>query len=266
MSRRCIVEGLLAVGTLLWSLQVSAAVVVDPTRGTWTTTLQARYLDGDATPDAWYDTVLGITWLANANAGAGTEYDNGTLPTDGRMTWANANGWATQGLVYSGTWGTAEHWRLPSMIDTGVLGCEAHAYSGTDCGFNVQTYDAGPPPVHYSELAHMFYTTLGNLAWRDTSGSGPQAGWDQLNSGPFSGLDRDYYWSGAEIYSDNAWYLYFNNGLQANHSESYQSYAWAVHPGDVGSKVNPVPLPAAVWLLGSGLIGLLSLARPREVT
>ena len=40
-----------------------------------------------------YDTDLNITWLRNANAGAGSSFDDGN-PTDGRMSWANANNWA----------------------------------------------------------------------------------------------------------------------------------------------------------------------------
>ena len=36
-------------------------------QGTWETTLQARDLNGDSVTDAYYDTSLNITWLANAN-------------------------------------------------------------------------------------------------------------------------------------------------------------------------------------------------------
>ena len=35
-----------------------------------------------------YDDVLNITWLQDANYGAGSIYDNGDSITDGRMTWA----------------------------------------------------------------------------------------------------------------------------------------------------------------------------------
>ena len=38
------------------------------------------------------------------------------------------------------------------------------------------------------------------------------------------------------------------------------SYSWAVHAGNVGA----VPVPAAVWLFGSGLIELLGLARRKR--
>jgi hypothetical protein len=52
-------------------------------QGTWETTLQARDLDGNtSTIEAYYDTDLDITWLANANY-AGTT-----------MNWTTANAWA----------------------------------------------------------------------------------------------------------------------------------------------------------------------------
>ena len=57
--------------------------------------LIGRDLDGNAsTFEAYYDDVLKITWLGDANAGAGSTYDNGSSTTDGRMTWDNADAWA----------------------------------------------------------------------------------------------------------------------------------------------------------------------------
>jgi hypothetical protein len=38
------------------------------------------------------------------------------------------------------------------------------------------------------------------------------------------------------------------------------AYAWAVHEGNIGA----VPIPAAVWLFGSGLIGLIGAARRKK--
>ena len=37
-------------------------------QGTWETTLQARDFNGDSVIDAYYDTALNITWLADWNA------------------------------------------------------------------------------------------------------------------------------------------------------------------------------------------------------
>jgi hypothetical protein len=48
------------------SMPSNAALVYG--QGTWETTLQARDMDGNtSTIEAYYDTVLDITWLADAN-------------------------------------------------------------------------------------------------------------------------------------------------------------------------------------------------------
>ena len=47
-------------------------------------------------------------------------------------------------------------WRLPSTTDSNNDGCNFSFAGGTDCGYNVDTAS--------SEMAHMFYVTLGNLA------------------------------------------------------------------------------------------------------
>lgn len=85
-----------------------------------------------------FDDVLNITWLQDANYAKTSGYD-----ADGRMTWDDAMTWADT-LVYHDSVRNVDYsdWRLPTMIDTGTPGCNL-ANSGTDCGFNVQTYDAG---------------------------------------------------------------------------------------------------------------------------
>ncbi|HMU63228.1 MAG TPA: hypothetical protein PKD35_00935 [Nitrosomonas sp.] len=60
---------------------------------------------------AYYDPNLNITWLANANAGAGSSFDDGVNTTDGRMTWTSANAW-TASLNIGGITG----WRLPMQM------------------------------------------------------------------------------------------------------------------------------------------------------
>jgi hypothetical protein len=247
-------HGALCASFCLLNLCLSPAHAI----GTWETTLLARDLDGNlSTAEAYYDTVLNITWLADANY-AGTPMD-----------WATANSWAAALDPYgSGING----WRLPTMMDTGTPGCN-DSNSGTDCGYNVQTTSGSPPypaATVYSEMASMFYDTLGNKAYFDTSGASPQPGWGFSNAGPFDNVQSDpddYYWTGLEYAPDtnNAWLITFHAGKQTHFIKSgdpsFPTYAWAVHPGDIGTAV---PLPAAVWLFGGGLLGLIGAGRRRR--
>jgi len=233
-------------------------------QGTWETTLLPRSLDGDnTTAEAYYDTVLDITWLGDAN-----------YADANKMEWGAANAWAAGLNPYSsGIMG----WRLPMMVETGAssgcLGGIFEHYNGEDCGYNVKTTSGSPPypaDTVYSEMASMYYDTLGNLAVMDTSGDSPQPGWGLTNTGPFDNLQNNAYWTGSEKspccfpYNDySAWYFKFTGGSQYFlPKEDYTGlYVWAVHDGDVGTSV--IPIPAAVWLFSSGLLGLIGVARKR---
>ncbi|MBI5042206.1 MAG: DUF1566 domain-containing protein [Gammaproteobacteria bacterium] len=207
-------------------------------QGTWETTLQGRDLDGNlATFEAYYDTTLDITWLANANYAG--------MPMD----WISATAWVENLNPYGN--GIAG-WRLPTVTDTGTAGCD-FAYTGTDCGYNVDTATG--------EMASLFYVTLGNLGYFKSSGEGPQPGWGLTNTGPFSKIESGNYWSAKEYAPDTsrAWQFDIGYGLQAYEDKTTPFYVWAVHAGDVG--VPAVPVPAAAWLFGSGLLGLIGVAR-----
>jgi len=244
MKSKLIIAALWMSACLLNLVSLPAHAVAVSGQGTWETTLLARDFDGDgSTVEGWYDTVLGITWLADANhAGTG-------------MDWDSADAWAAS-LDINGISG----WRLPAMLDTGTAGC-SFGYSGTDCGWNVQTSSG---MTVYSELASLFYDTLGNIAYYDTSGNGPQADWGLSNTGPFANVQSNYYWTGLAYapLASEAWFFGFHNGLQDSNprSDSFP-YAWAVHAGDVGTAL--VPLPAAAWLFACGLLGLAGIARRR---
>lgn len=84
------------------------------------------------------------------------------------------------------------------MVDTGTLGCDYLLAGGTDCGYNVQTKDALTGTV-YSEMAHLYYVTLGNKGFT-TPGTGTplQSGWGLSNTGPFGNVQRYPYWFGVE--------------------------------------------------------------------
>ena len=209
---------------------------------------------------AYYDTELDITWLADANLADSNDFGVTGVGFNGNMTWDAANEWiaAMNTAAYLG----AGDWRLPFMIDTGASGCESVAYTGTDCGYNVETKNGA---IVKSEMAHLFYVTLGNTGQYDTGGNLTGcAGFPDYcltNTGPFSSFQASYYWSDTEYAPDtgNAWYFHFGASSQYFDLKSNDFYAWAVRPGDIAA----VPVPAAAWLFG-GALALLGAVRRRS--
>jgi len=220
-------------------------------QGTWESTLQGRDLDGNAaTYEAYYDTALNITWLANANA-AGTG-----------MTWADAKTWANN-LNVNGVTG----WRLPTLspID-GTAFNFTYGYDGTtDTSYSVSAPGTTYAGSTASEMAYLYYNTLGNLARLDTSGT-VRPGWGLTNNtGPFSNFESDSvfpsgsYWTGLDC-AVYACAFSFYNGFQGYEYQTSTLFALAVRPGDISA----VPVPAAMWLFGSGLMGLLGMAKRKR--
>jgi len=204
---------------------------------------------------AVYDTDRNITWLANANLPASNTFGVTGIAVNGTMTWAKANEWIA--AMNSANYLGVNDWRLPAVIDTGTPGCSS-GYTGTDCGYNVD--------LSTSEMAHLYYSTLGNVGYYDTLGN--QTGgacyiapnFCLTSTGPFSNLQPDRYWSGT-VYAlapgSNVWLFYFRIGSQLAFLQDVASfYAWAVRPGDI------VAVPAAVWLFGSAM-GVFGIVRRR---
>jgi hypothetical protein len=174
--------------------------------------------------DAYYDTQLNITWLANFNTNAAN--GNGGL-----MDWNTANTWATTTSFFG-----LSGWRLPTVNDTGTPGCD-FAYSGTDCGWNVQT-SAGN--TVNSEMAHLYYVTLGNLALNDANGLYLAVG-GLINATLLVACTQ------------------FDSGGQLDCLDYGVTYAVAVRPGDV---VASVPVPSTAALLVA--FGSMALSRHKK--
>jgi len=213
-----------------------------PGQGTWESTLQARDIENDGVVDAYYDTVLDVTWLADANYAQTSSYD-----VDGLMTWDESQTWI--GTLNAANYLGTSDWRLTEIVDLPQqVGCDFTAFVGSPGG------DCGPnPDTSTSEMAYMFYETLGNLAFYDTSGNPAQPGWGLSNTGLFENIEANVYWSGSELGTDIAWNFNFNTGWQSNSLKSNSWMSWAVRDGDIA----PVPVPSAFWLFSSalGLIG-----------
>jgi len=196
-----------------------------------------------------YDSDLDVTWLQDANYAKTSGFD-----ADGRMTWTTATSWAANLTYYDSIRNvTYDDWRLPTVTDTGTPGCN-YAYSGTDCGYNVDPAS--------SEMAHLYFVELGNQSTVTTTGahsgaieggSNPSSTLD--NVGPFTNFQSFHYWSGTE-YAPNptyAWTFYTVGGGQLNDVKAVSFYALAVRPGDVAAI--PEAQTYALMLAGLGLIG-----------
>lgn len=196
-------------------------------QGTWESTLQARDLDNNGQTDAYYDSVLNLTWLRDANA-------------NGARNWIEASDWAAD-LVFGGF----DDWRLPTMLDTGALGCD-QANAGTDCGYNVQTKSGG---TIYSEIAHLFHETLGNKSEVDSSGAAQAGG--LTNTGGFLNMQNASYWIGLTYVvpeTGDAWYFDMSKGFQSHAGKDAEFYAMAVRVGDIAATVPEPQAPALVLL------------------
>lgn len=224
MKRSHLVGALGAMLTIFVSLPANAALV--------------SALSGQAV----YDTDRDISWVANANLAASNTFGVTGIKADGTMTWAKANEWIT-GMNTENYLGFND-WRLPSTLvpDNGCTnfdGSPSTNSQGLDC--------TG------SEMGHLFYNEFGATRVTSVLDTG-----SSTELAKFTNVQPSNYWS--ELGSSNAWRFLFSNGYQSSSSEFNFKFAWAVRSGDVSA----VPVPAAVWLFGSGLIGLLGFARRRR--
>lgn len=190
--------------------------------------LHGRNLDNDSTTyEAYYDDVLDITWLADGNFARTSGRD-----ADGMMDWPTATAWV-ENLDYFGITG----WRLPALAPLDGSSY-VHTFSNngtTDVGFGIRGT--------HSELAHLYYVTLGNkgLCKPDDADPGScvvQTGWGLKNAGPFVNVGAIAgHWTGSESMcpcnSLKTWLIDMTTGRQGQLLGSNLQGAWPVRDGDV---------------------------------
>jgi len=190
--------------------------------------------EGGTDYQAYYDTEADLTWLADANYAQTSGYAAGY----GRMNWADANAWAAQLTV-----GGNDTWRL---ADTSQPDASCATQSG---GTSYGDWCTG------SEMGSLFYTALGNVTGQATTYLD--------NTGPFSNIQYYGYWTATERSSTNMYYFGMGDGSTNIGHEVGAYYAWAMQTGDV-EPPSAVPIPSAIWLFGSGLIGLIGFAKRKK--
>lgn len=237
-------------------MQLAGLVLAMGLSGAAHAALQGRDLNGSTDSfEAYYDTVLNITWLADGNYAKTSGYD-----ADGKMNWAAANTWAANLSLYNPlTNQTYADWRLPTVEPiNGTSFNDSYVFNGsTDYGYNISEQGTAFAGATGSEMAHLFYNTLDNKGLCDPATSTAssciyQPGYGLANTGPFTSLQvEDIYWSATQYGTSpsRAWLFVMSEGAQVESFKTETYYALAVSPGDVAA----VPEPEAWGLLLSGL-------------
>lgn len=173
---------------------------------------------------AYYDTVLDITWLQDANLADTNAFGVAGVNANGTMTWDTANLWITAMNANGGTGHLGiNNWRLPTLspVNGSTFNTGGSNNGTTDVGYGATGigWQTGSG-AFVSEMGYMYYANLGNLGFCTPNGSGSptscdvQTGLGLINTAPFSNLQSDLYWSGLEfaLNTSGAWGFHFGDG------------------------------------------------------
>ncbi|MEK6795192.1 MAG: hypothetical protein AABZ39_10465 [Spirochaetota bacterium] len=185
-----------------------------------------------------YDSVLNVTWLADAN-----HAKTSGASSSGQMSWADAAAWV-KNLVYHDTVRGIDiaGWRLPRVRPIGADFNHQFRMDGTsDEGYNIRS--------PHAEFSYMYYCNLGLTGWWTVDGKRPRrfgvlgswtAMWSgEADIGPVKNLQSYGYWCGdpsLHYPSPAVWVFTTSEGNQRDGMPRPNSrYVWPVHDGDVSA-------------------------------
>lgn len=188
--------------------------------------LEGRDLNGSAGSfEAYYDTDLNITWLANADV-------------NGLMTWDAATTWAAN-LSFTDGIHTYADWRLPTTLQPDVT-CAVQS-GGESSGYGCTG----------SEMGHLFYIEFGGHV-------------DDSRFHSFYGSEYWSETERVSEIGPRAWTFAFyansGGGYQAHYGEGGVFHALAVSNGDIAA----VPEVDTWTMMLAGLGGVVLMARRRR--
>jgi hypothetical protein len=117
-------------------------------------------------------------------------------------------------------------------------------------------------------MGHLFYTELENKGFYSTGG-GYQSDYGLTSIGDFEHLTTSWYWSGTDYaaFPSGAWVFGMDDGYQRYGGKTGNGYGLAVRSGEVtysGGGAEPVPEPATMLLMGTGLACLIGVRRKKK--
>lgn len=173
-----------------------------------------------------YDSDLDITW-----------FDYSVYPAI--ENWNDVLAWVEHLVVTDALSGKIyDNWRLPRAVDG--------PHTPEFVGYNVTS----------SEMGHLYYVELGNIGRKDILGN-DQLGYGLKNTGPFDDLVEGWnYLTGTDFtqypFLEGVFNFNFEDGHQGLSTKTYGGHVIVVQDGGAS-----VPIPGAIWLLESGLAGLV---------
>lgn len=189
-----------------------------------------------------FDDVLNVTWLQDINHAKTSGYDS-----DGKMNWNEATTWIDS-LSFHDEVRNIDYtdWRLPGFRD------------GFICLTSINCVN--------SELGYMFYSNLGGKHYTSLSSAKNIAALNLFKNVPTSNYLSALWFNTLSFGSSSyAWALDIGDeygGVQTERAISLEFYAWAVRDGDIAA----VPLPATIWLFGSGFFSLIGMRKNNSIS